>query len=78
MTTWKALVVDDQPAVRTAISLLLEVHDVPCAVAGSPKEALEIIASDDIGVVVQDMNYAGDTTSGREGVELFRGCPWCS
>ena len=26
----------------------------------------------DIGVVVQDMNYAGDTTSGREGVELFR------
>jgi DNA-binding NtrC family response regulator len=72
MTTWKALVVDDQPAVRTAISLLLEVHDVPCAVAATPAEALEIIASDDIGVVVQDMNYAGDTTSGREGVELFR------
>jgi DNA-binding NtrC family response regulator len=72
MTTWKALVVDDQPAVRTAISLLLEVHDLPCAVAATPAEALEMIASDAIGVVVQDMNYAGDTTSGREGVELFR------
>lgn len=72
MTTWKALVVDDQPAVRTAISLLFEVHDVPCAVAATPAHALEIIAEDDIGVVVQDMNYAGDTTSGREGVELFR------
>jgi DNA-binding NtrC family response regulator len=72
MTTWKALVVDDQPAVRTAISLLFDVHDVPCAIAATPAEALEIIANDDIGVVVQDMNYAGDTTSGREGVELFR------
>jgi DNA-binding NtrC family response regulator len=72
MTTWKALVVDDQPAVRTAISLLLEVHDVPCVVAATPAQALAIIADDAIGVVVQDMNYAGDTTSGREGVELFR------
>jgi DNA-binding NtrC family response regulator len=72
MTTWKALVVDDQPAVRKAMTLLFEVHDLPCVVAASPAQALEIIANDDIGVVVQDMNYAGDTTSGREGVELFR------
>jgi DNA-binding NtrC family response regulator len=72
MTTWKVLVVDDQPAVRTALSLLVDVHDVSCAAASTPAEALEIIANDDIGVVVQDMNYAGDTTSGREGVELFK------
>jgi DNA-binding NtrC family response regulator len=54
------------------MSLLFEVHDLPCVVAATPAQALEIIANDDIGVVVQDMNYAGDTTSGREGVELFR------
>src|SRR4051812_31950586 len=72
MTTWKVLIVDDQAAVRTALAMLFDVHDVPCVAATSPAEALDVIASDDIGVVVQDMNYARDTTSGREGVELFR------
>ncbi|HJX54847.1 MAG TPA: response regulator [Polyangia bacterium] len=35
-------------------------------------EALDLIASEDIGAVVQDMNYTQDKTLGEEGVELFR------
>ena len=37
-----------------------------------PEEALDLIATEDIGVVVQDMNFTQEKTSGEEGVALFR------
>ena len=37
------LVVDDQPAVRTGLELLLDAHDIPSLGAESPEEALELI-----------------------------------
>jgi len=67
----KVLVVDDQPAVRTALETLFEVHDLPAVAVGSMAEALDLIAREDIGAVVQDMNYTQNKTSGEEGVELF-------
>jgi DNA-binding NtrC family response regulator len=68
----KALVVDDQPSVQTALEVLLDLHGVPVLLAGSPEQALEMVAREDIGVVIQDMNFRRDTTSGVEGVELMR------
>ncbi|HEY5281350.1 MAG TPA: sigma 54-interacting transcriptional regulator, partial [Polyangia bacterium] len=68
----KVLIVDDQPAVRTALETLFEVHDLPAVAVGTMAEALDLIASEDIGAVVQDMNYTQNQTSGEEGVELFR------
>jgi len=68
----KVLIVDDQPAVRTALETLFEVHDLPAISVGTMAEALDLIASEDIGAVVQDMNYTQNKTSGEEGVELFR------
>jgi DNA-binding NtrC family response regulator len=68
----KVLIVDDQPAVRTALETLFEVHDLPALSVGTMAEALDLIASEDIGAVVQDMNYTQNKTSGEEGVELFR------
>ena len=68
----KVLIVDDQPAVRTALEVLFEVHDVEAVSAKGPKEALARIAEGGVAVVVQDMNFAENTTSGVEGVELFR------
>jgi DNA-binding NtrC family response regulator len=65
-------IVDDQPAVRTALDTLFEVHDLPALSVGTMAEALDLIASEDIGAVVQDMNYTQNKTSGEEGVELFR------
>jgi DNA-binding NtrC family response regulator len=68
----KALVIDDQEAVRTALSVLLELHGIDCACAATPNEALRLVRTDDIGVVIQDMNFSKDTTSGEEGIGLFR------
>jgi len=67
----QVLVVDDQTAVRTALQLLFEVHGLECLLASSPERALEQIRTEDVGVVVQDMNFTQDTTSGEEGVRLF-------
>src|SRR3954463_1539325 len=68
----KVLVVDDQEAVRMAIKLLLELNEVPVLTAATPEEAFGLIRTDDVGVVLQDMNFSQDQTSGREGAELFR------
>jgi DNA-binding NtrC family response regulator len=68
----KTLIVDDQPAVRTALEVLLDLHGLPVLVAGSPREALDLVASEDVGVVVQDMNFTEATTSGHEGLQLLR------
>jgi DNA-binding NtrC family response regulator len=68
----KVLIVDDQASVRTALELLFEIHDISVLLASSPEEALEFVAKEDIGVVIQDMNFRRDTTSGEEGVELMR------
>jgi DNA-binding NtrC family response regulator len=68
----KILVVDDKAAVRDALSLLFEVNGLGVVTARSPDEALAVLGREDVAVVVQDMNFSQDTTSGAEGVELMR------
>jgi len=52
--------------------VLLELHGIGCFEASSPDEALDLIRREDVGVVIQDMNFSKDTTSGTEGIALFR------
>jgi DNA-binding NtrC family response regulator len=66
------LVVEDQPAVSKALRVLFDMSEIPCAVVHAPEAALEAVERDEVGVVVQDMNFAPGETSGREGIELFR------
>ena len=66
------LIVDDNPAVGEALSLLLSLHDMRALVARSPAEALTLLDAEPVDVVLQDMNFSADTTSGDEGVALFR------
>ena len=66
------LIIDDNPAVGEALSLLLSLHDVRPLVALTPAEGLDVLERESVGVVIQDMNFTADTTSGEEGVELFR------
>ena len=66
------LIVDDQPAMRSALELLCDVHGMPARSAANAEQALELIRSEDIGLVLQDMNFGEGETSGREGVALFR------
>src|SRR5436305_751153 len=75
MTMLKVLIVEDQPAVVTALQVLFEIRGVACALARSPAEALRRLdgeAADEIGAVVQDMNFSPEATSGEEGIALFR------
>ncbi|MBV8762263.1 MAG: sigma-54-dependent Fis family transcriptional regulator [Deltaproteobacteria bacterium] len=68
----KVLIVDDQRAIRTALEVLFEQYGIPTLVASGPSEVLDLIAREDVGVVIQDMNFSANQTSGAEGVELFR------
>src|SRR5690348_7742622 len=66
------LIVDDNPAVGEALSLLLSLHDIRPLVALNQAEGLAALGRERVDVVIQDMNFTADTTSGEEGVELFR------
>jgi DNA-binding NtrC family response regulator len=68
----KVLIVDDQGAVRTALEVLFQIHGFETLTAQSPEQALSLVANEDVGVVLQDMNFTEDTTSGQEGIALFR------
>ncbi|MDB4972480.1 MAG: sigma-54 dependent DNA-binding response regulator [Myxococcaceae bacterium] len=66
------LIVDDQHAIRDALELLFDVHGHTPLTASTPDQALELIRSEDIGLVIQDMNFAEGETSGQGGLALFR------
>jgi DNA-binding NtrC family response regulator len=68
----KVLIIDDQPAVRTALETLFEVHGLPVVSVRSPDEGLNLLSTEDIGAVVQDMNFTRENTDGEEGAQLFR------
>lgn len=68
----KVLIVDDQAAVRESLQVLFELHGLEPLAAATPDEALDLVASEDVGVVVQDMNFTQHATTGESGVALFR------
>lgn len=71
-TAQKILIVDDNPAVGKALHLLLDVHDIAAEIALTPQAATKRLEEDgSIALVVQDMNFSEDTTSGQEGKALF-------
>lgn len=65
------LIIDDNPAVGTALEVLFSLHDIRCLRAESPEQGLAMLAQAPVDLVVQDMNFVADTTSGDEGVALF-------
>jgi DNA-binding NtrC family response regulator len=65
------LVIDDNPAVATALDVLLSLHGIDCVRAATPEAGLAELAKQPVDLVVQDMNFAADTTSGEEGEALF-------
>ena len=66
------LIIDDNPAVGEALSLALSLNDIRPLVALTPQEGLLLLDRESVDVVIQDMNFSADTTSGEEGVALFR------
>src|SRR5437868_14031010 len=67
----RILIADDQADVLAALSLLLKGERFQIESASSPEGVLKAIDSRDFDVVLIDLNYARDTTSGSEGLDLL-------
>ncbi|MGH8289500.1 MAG: sigma-54-dependent transcriptional regulator [Steroidobacteraceae bacterium] len=65
------LVIDDSEAVRTALDVLLSLHGARVAGSASPTEGLDALEREPVDLVIQDMNFHREATSGEEGVQLF-------
>jgi DNA-binding NtrC family response regulator len=65
------LVIDDNPAVATALETLFSLHDIGTRSVASPEDGLALLSREPFDLDVQDMNFRADTTSGDEGVALF-------
>ena len=70
--TATVLVIDDNPTVATALEVLFSLHEIRTVSATSPEQGLALLAREPIDLVIQDMNFQADTTSGEEGEALFR------
>src|SRR6202000_2839598 len=66
------LVIDDNPAVAQALSLLFGLHDIRTLTAFTPEKGVATLAQERVDLVIADMNFSADTTSGEEGAALFR------
>ena len=67
----RILIADDQADVLAALSLLLKGERFQIESASSPEAVLRSIETHDFDVVLIDLNYARDTTSGSEGLDLL-------
>src|SRR5262249_38817002 len=67
----RTLIADDQPDVLAALRLLLKGAGFQTEAANSPNAVLAAIKKCQFDVVLIDLNYARDTTSGREGLDLI-------
>jgi DNA-binding NtrC family response regulator len=65
------LVADDQPDVLEALRLLLKGEGFEVDTATSPAAVLGALERRDYDALLMDMNYARDTTSGQEGLDLL-------
>jgi DNA-binding NtrC family response regulator len=64
-------VADDQPHVLEALRILLRSEGFHVVIASTPAEALASLAGQQLDAVLIDANYARDTTSGAEGLDLL-------
>jgi phosphoserine phosphatase RsbU/P len=71
METPRILIADDQTDILEALQLLLKNEGFVIEVASSPKAVIEAIEARRFDVALLDLNYARDTTSGGEGLELL-------
>src|SRR5260370_27931144 len=67
----KVLIADDQRDVLHALRLLLKHHGFEVHEVLDPVEAIAAVRREEFDLVLLDMNYRLDTTSGREGLDLL-------
>src|ERR1043165_9239539 len=67
----RILIADDQPDVLEALRLLLKGEGFKTETVQSPAAVLETVKQRDFEALLMDLNYARDTTSGQEGLDLL-------
>src|SRR5438270_49858 len=67
----RVLVADDQDSVVEALRLLFKGEGYRIETARSPGAVLKALDQHDFNLVLIDLNYARDTTSGQEGLDLL-------
>ncbi len=70
-TAPRTLIADDQPHVVEALRLLLKNEGFQTEAAPSPAALLDKLRSGQYDVLLMDLNYTRDTTSGEEGLQLL-------
>jgi DNA-binding NtrC family response regulator len=67
----RILIADDQPDIIEALRLLLKGEGYQTEAVKSPAATIKAIESRDYALLLMDLNYARDTTSGQEGLDLL-------
>jgi len=70
-TPFRVLIADDQPDVLYALHLLLKPSGFATKTVGGPADVLRLVQAGEADLVLMDLNYTRDTTSGGEGLELI-------
>ncbi|MCB1635566.1 MAG: response regulator, partial [Xanthomonadales bacterium] len=58
------LIIDDNPSVGTALEVLLSLRAIDAVSATSPEEGLALLQRESFDLLIQDMNFSEETTSG--------------
>ena len=65
------LIADDQPDILEALRLLLKPEGLAVDTASSPGAVIRAVGARELDLVLIDLNYSRDTTSGAEGLDLL-------
>jgi sigma-B regulation protein RsbU (phosphoserine phosphatase) len=68
---YRVLICDDQPDVLEALRLLLKGQGWQAVTADSPASLLHTVRGGEFDLILTDLNYTRDTTSGKEGMDLL-------
>ncbi len=64
------LIIDDDIAIRTSISLLLKKEGISVSSVSTPTEAMDFLRQNEVSLVLLDMNFSNETT-GEDGLKLL-------
>src|SRR5438034_6413715 len=70
-TSPRVLIADDQPDVMEALRLLVKGEGYQIEAVNSPAGIMRLVETREFDVVLMDLNYARDTTSGQEGLDVM-------
>src|SRR6201984_2173050 len=68
----KILIADDQAEILSALSFLCSAEGYHTTCVGDPEAAIAALGKNEFDLLVMDMNYHQDRTTGQEGLDLLR------